>query len=93
MRQIESQGPRKYSEIYSNANFRTEEVKVEKIVSFDDPSVNHVVHMSDFTASWDKPDGEPILRNINIALKRKQLLAVVGPVAAGEGRGGKRRKG
>ena len=59
-------------------------MKVEKSVSFDDPSVNFVVHMSRFTASWDKEGGDAVLRNINVALKQKQLLAVIGPVAAGE---------
>ena len=78
------QGPRKYSEIYGNVDFRNEEVKVEKNVSFNDPSVHLVVHMNRFTASWDKEEGEPVLKQINVALQQRQLLAVVGPVAAGE---------
>ena len=65
-------------------NFRNEDVKVEKNVSFNDPSVHLVVHMNRFTASWDKNGGDPVLKNINVALEQKQLLAIVGPVAAGE---------
>ncbi|XP_068840293.1 ATP-binding cassette sub-family C member 4-like isoform X2 [Capricornis sumatraensis] len=43
-----------------------------------------IVHMNDFTASWDKKSGTPTLQDLFLIAKPGELLAVVGPVGAGK---------
>ncbi|XP_017911793.1 PREDICTED: multidrug resistance-associated protein 4-like [Capra hircus] len=43
-----------------------------------------IVHMNDFTASWDKKSGTPTLQDLFLIARPGELLAVVGPVGAGK---------
>uniref|UniRef100_A0A8C3W9A7 Multidrug resistance-associated protein 4 n=1 Tax=Catagonus wagneri TaxID=51154 RepID=A0A8C3W9A7_9CETA len=43
-----------------------------------------VVHVHDFTASWDKASETPTLQGLSFTVRPGELLAVVGPVGAGK---------
>ncbi|XP_062958201.1 ATP-binding cassette sub-family C member 4 isoform X2 [Cynocephalus volans] len=43
-----------------------------------------IVHIQDFTASWDKASETPTLQGLSFTVRPGELLAVVGPVGAGK---------
>ncbi|XP_040847172.1 ATP-binding cassette sub-family C member 4 isoform X2 [Ochotona curzoniae] len=43
-----------------------------------------IVHVQDFTASWDKAFDTPTLQGLSFTVRPGELLAVVGPVGAGK---------
>uniref|UniRef100_A0A5F9CTH3 Multidrug resistance-associated protein 4 n=1 Tax=Oryctolagus cuniculus TaxID=9986 RepID=A0A5F9CTH3_RABIT len=43
-----------------------------------------IVHVQDFTASWDKASDTPTLQGLSFTVRPGELLAVVGPVGAGK---------
>ncbi|KAM6178581.1 ATP-binding cassette sub-family C member 4 isoform 2-T2 [Rhynchocyon petersi] len=48
------------------------------------PDGKTIVHVQDFTASWDKASETPTLRGLSFTVRPGELLAVVGPVGAGK---------